>query len=209
MYTNTTYAIKKKRPYSSNSYLDHRAVFDLEELFNFLIPLGNPSLNLSDDDLFYFRLYALAFSLLQFSCCVLIFILNYWHYFHSWYYSEKKNVVTIKKTASVVNFLHENEFRKQNLVYLEEFIKNRDANSKEPFINESKPKLIASNENMDLIYVQLRNSSNRLHNSSDTRNSFESTFMSSSLNLKDDSEFYSKNVKSALSSSYLSNFELD
>jgi hypothetical protein len=105
---------------------DDRIMNDYEELFEVFVPAAKPemsspwsliqnsysNLNLTESDLFYFRLSLFAFIMIQFSCCLLLFLLNNWHYLVQAYKylrsdsrKELPNQIIIKNTLSVNEFL--------------------------------------------------------------------------------------------------------
>ncbi|CAF0811755.1 unnamed protein product [Brachionus calyciflorus] len=94
---------KRLQPYSH----DHRVVNDFDDLIDFALPLVNENFNLSHEDLFYLRCFLLIYFILQFICCLLLFVLNNWHYIALWYDTFKRRGIYPKKfknTLSVMNF---------------------------------------------------------------------------------------------------------
>lgn len=91
---------------------EHRALDDLEELFEFVLPLADNVLNLNSVDIFSFKILLVFFFILQFTCCFLLLVLNNWHYVALWYdsCSNKKIYSTkLKNTLSVINFLNKDK----------------------------------------------------------------------------------------------------
>ena len=103
----------------------HRVLDQFEALFSFDLPIKacNNSLNLESQSLFRYRSYLLAFLVLQFLCCLILFILNNWHYLVLCY--DKNNTTEFKRTQSVVDFIKKTEYESNKLNYLENFIKRQ------------------------------------------------------------------------------------
>lgn len=95
--------------YRLNS-VEHRALENLEELFEFFLPLADNGLNLNPTDLFDFKILLAIFFILQFTCCFLLLILNNWHYIALWSCSNRKIYSKkLKNTLSVINFLNKDK----------------------------------------------------------------------------------------------------
>jgi hypothetical protein len=75
-------------------------------------------LNLDDDDLSLIRFYLTSYCLIQFACCLILFLLNNWHYFLKWHdvlLSNTNRTDKLRYTLSVTEFLNKYKDKKTNL----------------------------------------------------------------------------------------------
>lgn len=111
---------------------NHSILEDFEELFDFFLPLNESDesnkFNLDEKTRAEFRFYLLAFILVQLGCCILLFLLNNWHYFLIFldsFRSKKQLPNELRRTLSVIDYLHKSDYEKAKLAELEHLIHER------------------------------------------------------------------------------------
>jgi hypothetical protein len=104
---------QKKQAFSDS----HRVINDFEELFEFILPMRDNGLNLQQNDLSQIRFYVASYCLIQFACCLILFLFNNWHYFLRWYdllnssNAARKRSKNLKNTLSVTEFLNKYQLK--------------------------------------------------------------------------------------------------
>jgi hypothetical protein len=105
-----SFLIGKKKP-------SHRVIDHFESLLDFDWP--DFSLNLEKNK---FRFYLLSFLIIQFLCCLILLILNNWHYLLKWFGKTNSN---FKRTQSVNDFIQKTTYELNKLNYLEKAIEKQ------------------------------------------------------------------------------------
>lgn len=135
------------------TFNDHRVINDFDGMLEIVLPRGKEILHQTDDDSFYLRFYLTMYALLQLACCIILFLLNNWHYILIWFnkidqnrFIENENGRKLKHTLSVNNFLRKLEYEKAKMSYLNELIDKHDKTSTNTIHNEVDSNLLGENE---------------------------------------------------------------
>ena len=95
--------------------VQHLAIEDYESLIQFINHSALNSLNISDEDLFKLRVLFVVYVLIQFSCCLILLVLNNWD---TIVYRAR-----LKRTLSVDEFVRKVELEKSTSSYLRKIIR--------------------------------------------------------------------------------------
>lgn len=102
---------------TNESTVEHKIISHFESLLEYKLPIRsfNNHLNLSSKDQCSYELYLLIYLVTQYLACLLLFLLNNWHYVTLYKNSKETK---FKRTQSVIDFMKKNDYETNKLVYL-------------------------------------------------------------------------------------------